>query len=314
MIHVQGLTKFYGDRLAISNLDFKINSGEIVGFLGPNGAGKSTTMKILTGFMPPTQGSVTIGGLDIEDEPLAVKKKIGYLPEIPPVYTEMTVQEYLEYSARLHQVPETQMKESVQTALKKLFIEDVKNRLIGNLSKGYRQRVGFAQAILHKPEVLILDEPTVGLDPKQIIEIRELMRSFAGNSTVILSSHILSEITATCDRVIVISQGKIVAQDTIQALTERSAGGKSIRVKIHKPSSSGLEKLKSIAGVSDVTQTQPDQLFIRLKPGVTTEEASQISEKITGLVVAEGMGLLEIVQEGASLEAAYLALTQSGQS
>lgn len=315
MIQVTGLTKFYGDRLAVSNLNFEINAGEIVGFLGPNGAGKSTTMKIITGFMPPSSGTVKIHGMDLDDQPVEVKKILGYLPEIPPVYTEMTVKEYVTYGARLHQVEESKIGLAVEKALKRLSIMDVQNRLIGNLSKGYRQRVGFAQAIVHEPKVLILDEPTVGLDPAQIIEIRDLMKSLSGHTTVILSSHILSEITATCQRVLVISQGQIVAQDTIQSLAARASGGRSIRVKVLKPSQSGIEKMKTLSGVDVVTQMgSPELLNVRLKPGVTQEEATGIAEKLTTLVVSEGMGLLELGHESGSLEAAYLALTQPGQS
>ncbi|MGE4232330.1 MAG: ABC transporter ATP-binding protein [Bacteriovoracia bacterium] len=218
MIEVNALTKFYGERKAIDALTFSVSKGEILGFLGPNGAGKTTTMKILTCFMPASEGTARVAGFDVFDEPLEVKKRVGYLPETPPVYKEMIVGDYLNYKASLHGIRGGAAKKAVDLSLEKCGLTSVKSRLIGNLSKGYRQRVGLAQAIVHNPDVLILDEPTVGLDPKQIIEIRELIKSFSGEHTVVLSTHILPEVEATCNRILVINEGRIVAIDSLQNL------------------------------------------------------------------------------------------------
>jgi ABC-2 type transport system ATP-binding protein len=223
MIEVTGLSKSYGTKNAIDNLSFKVGKGEVLGFLGPNGAGKSTTMKILTGFMPATDGTARVAGFDVFENPIEVKRRVGYLPETPPVYREMIVADYLTYAARLHGVSKVDLKKSVDTALAKCGLTQVSHRLIGNLSKGYKQRVGIAQAIVHNPDVLILDEPTVGLDPIQIIEIRELIKSFSGDHTVILSTHIMQEVQATCSSVLIINNGKILAHDAIGAVTAGSS-------------------------------------------------------------------------------------------
>jgi ABC-2 type transport system ATP-binding protein len=235
MIEVSHLTKAYGPRTAVNDLSFEVKKGEIVGFLGPNGAGKSTTMKILTGFMPATSGQARIAGFDVFENPIDVKRNVGFLPETPPVYPEMTVQDYLEFATELHGVARGKVKAAVSNALEKTSLGSVRGRLIGNLSKGYRQRVGLAQALAHNPQVLILDEATVGLDPKQIIEIRELIKSLGGDHTVILSSHILPEVTATCERIIVINRGKIVAEDTIQGLTARLKKGLIYSMTVKNP-------------------------------------------------------------------------------
>ena len=232
MIEVSGLTKIYGQRMAIENLNFKVNKGEIVGFLGPNGAGKSTTMKIITGFIPASFGTAKVAGLDVFQDAIEVKKNIGYLPENPPLYFDMVVEDYLKYVAKLHFISGTKIKSAIDTALEKTGLTHVRWRVIGNLSKGYRQRVGLAQALVHDPKVLILDEPTVGLDPIQIIEIRELVKSLGGAHTVILSSHILPEVTATCERIIVINKGLIVAQDNIETLTSRMKHGLVFQMKV----------------------------------------------------------------------------------
>ena len=216
MIEVSGLTKKYGSRYAIEDVSFSINAGEVVGLLGPNGAGKSTTMKILTGYMSPTSGTAKICGYDVFSDPLEVKKRIGYLPENPPLYLDMTVQDYLVYAAQLKSVPSKLCISYVQEALQKTQLTEVKNRIIKNLSKGYKQRVGVAQAIVSKPEVLVLDEPTVGLDPKQVTEIRDLINSLKHQHTIIVSTHILSEVEATCSKIVIIHQGKIVAQELIE--------------------------------------------------------------------------------------------------
>jgi ABC-2 type transport system ATP-binding protein len=224
MIEVSGLTKRYRDLTAIDSLSFQVGKGEIVGFLGPNGAGKSTTMRILTGFQPATSGTARIAGFDVFEQPLEVKKRVGYLPEIPPVYPDMSVKAYLRFVAELKGVPGKQRSGEVDRVARAVRIVDVMDRLIANVSKGYRQRVGFAQALLGAPEVLILDEPTVGLDPSQILEVRELIRNLAGQHTVVLSTHILQEVTATCEKVLIIARGKIVADERLADLQARHPG------------------------------------------------------------------------------------------
>lgn len=228
MITVEHLTKKFGDFTAIDDISFELKKGEILGFLGPNGAGKSTTMKILTGYFPASSGKATIAGFDIFKEPLKAKARIGYLPENPPLYLDMTVSSYLEFVAKLRGLPSKVRKENIAWALSKCNLTDVADRIIQNLSKGYKQRVGLAQAIVHKPDILILDEPTIGLDPKQIIEIRDLIKSLKGNHSVILSTHILPEVKAICDRVLIVNRGRVILQDTIERLEE---AGKSLEEK-----------------------------------------------------------------------------------
>jgi ABC-2 type transport system ATP-binding protein len=303
MIQVSHLSKLYGPRAAVRDLSFEVQKGEIVGFLGPNGAGKSTTMKIITGFMPATDGKVTVAGFDVFENPIAVKKNVGFLPETPPVYPEMPVQEYLEFAAHLHQVPKGSVQKAVDMALEKTGLGDVRKRLIGNLSKGYRQRVGLAQTLVHNPQVLILDEPTVGLDPKQIIEIRELIKSLGGDHTVILSSHILPEVTATCQRIIVINQGQIVAEDTIERLTTRIKKGLIYSLIVKNPSTEGVEALRKIEGISGVTATG-SKLVVEIKAG-----SSEVRDKVVETAVNKHMGVLEFSAEKVSLEEIFLQLT-----
>jgi ABC-2 type transport system ATP-binding protein len=303
MIHVSHLTKSYGPRTAVNDLSFDVQKGEIVGFLGPNGAGKSTTMKILTGFMPATSGTATVAGYDVFDQPIEVKRNIGFLPETPPVYPEMTVEDYLAFSARIHGVLSREVKAAVDGALQKTSLGDVRHRLIGNLSKGFRQRVGLAQALVHNPQVLILDEPTVGLDPKQIIEIRELIKSLAGDHTVILSSHILPEVTATCQRIIVINKGQIVAEDTIERLTTRLNKGLIYSMTVKTSAPKGLTALQQAPGVKSVTATGP-KLVIEIKP-----DSGEVRDRIVEIAVREGMGVLEFSAERVSLEEIFLQLT-----
>jgi ABC-2 type transport system ATP-binding protein len=219
MIEVESLTKRYGDFTAIKNVSFRVNKGEIVGFLGPNGAGKTTTMRIITGFLPATEGNVSVSGHDVFKDGMKAKKKIGYLPEHPPLYTDMGVEEYLRFVAKIKGVQRSQRANAIGRVIEKCGLRDVRNVIINKLSKGYKQRVGLAQAMVHDPEVLILDEPTIGLDPKQIIEIRQLIRSLAGDHTIILSTHILPEVTMVCQRVLIIDQGRIVADDSLEKLT-----------------------------------------------------------------------------------------------
>ncbi|MBN23171.1 MAG: MFS transporter [Bdellovibrionaceae bacterium] len=301
MIEVQNLTKMYGPHTAIQNLNFNVEAGEVVGFLGPNGAGKSTTMKIITGFIPSSSGTVRVAGHDIFKNPIEVKRNLGYLPETPPVYMEMKVQDYIKFSAQIHELPHSKIKNSVDLALEKTGLTHVKNRVCGNLSKGYRQRVGLAAALVHDPKVLILDEPTVGLDPKQIIDIRSLIKGLAGEHTVILSSHILPEITATCQRVIIINQGQIVAQDSLERLDTRLKQGTTYLLTVRNLS--GYESLSSIPGVSSV-QVEGETIQIHTEP-----KAGDIRDQIAEHAVKAGLGLLEFSSEKLSLEDIFLQLT-----
>ncbi|MBI4925450.1 MAG: ATP-binding cassette domain-containing protein [Bdellovibrio sp.] len=303
MIQVSHLTKMYGSRPAIDDLSFEIQKGEIVGFLGPNGAGKTTTMKILTCFMPATSGTAVLEGFDVFENPIEVKRKIGYLPEIPPVYSEMRVKDYIEYAALLHEVPKSKLKQAVNSAIEKVSIGDVQNRLIGNLSKGYRQRVGLAQALVHNPEILILDEPTIGLDPKQIIEIRELIKTLGGTHTIILSSHILPEVTATCQRIIVINKGRIVGEDTLEGLSARMKKGLLYSMIVKNPSQDGLAALKQLPGIKTVSHTG-SKIVIELQHGT-----QDMRDKIVETAVKKGMGVLEFSSEKISLEEVFLQLT-----
>jgi ABC-2 type transport system ATP-binding protein len=303
MIQVTGLTKQYGPRKAIDNLSFEVKKGEIIGFLGPNGAGKSTTMKIITGFTPATEGTVTVNGHDVFDDPIEVKRSIGYLPENPPIYMEMTVEDYLEFAAKLNQVPKSSLQSSIDWAIEKTNLGSVRRRIIGNLSKGFKQRVGIAQAIVHRPPVLILDEPTVGLDPKQIIEIRELIKGLAGEHTIILSSHILPEVTATCGRILVINQGKIVAEDSIDGLTMRLKKGLLLQMTVKNPTADGIQSIRSIPGVSDVSAIGP-KLVIALTP-----DQGELRDQIASVAANKGMGILEFGAERVSLEEIFLQLT-----
>jgi ABC-2 type transport system ATP-binding protein len=260
-------------------------------------------MKMLTCFMPATSGKATIAGFDVFDHPTDVKRNVGYLPETPPVYLEMQVEGYLEFAARVHQVPSAQVKRAVDNVLEKTTLGNVRKRLIGNLSKGYRQRVGLAQALIHNPAVLILDEPTVGLDPKQIIEIRELIKGLAGDHTVILSSHILPEVTATCERIIVINQGQIVAEDTIEHLTTRLKKGLIFSLVVKNPNASGIEAIKKVGGVSSVAAVGP-KLVVEIAPGTP-----ELRDQIVETAVREKMGVLEFSAERVSLEEIFLQLT-----
>lgn len=304
MIEVRDLTKDYGPRRAINQLNFTINKGEVVGFLGPNGAGKSTTMKIITGFMAPSSGSAKIAGFDVFESPLEVKKRIGYLPETPPVYTDMYVRDYLTYVAELKQVPREKIQKQVDHALEKTNLGSVQKRLIQNLSKGYRQRVGIAQALVSNPEVLILDEPTVGLDPKQVAEIRELIKELRGHHTVILSTHILSEVQATCERVIIINQGQIVAQDRIENLASQERGQGRLTIRLRKEVEDFKKVLGGIEGVLAVATGKS-----RRDWEVNFRGDDSVVDAISARVVNEGLGLLELSPHKVDLEDVFLKLT-----
>src|SRR5579872_2596099 len=257
MIKVEGLTKRYPRTLAVDNISFEVEKGQIVGFLGPNGAGKTTTMRVLTCFLPPSSGKVTIAGFDVLENPMEVKKRIGYLPETPPVYPEMEVIEYLKFAGQLKGISSSAINGRVNEVVERCALGDVRLKLIGKLSKGYRQRVGLAQAIIHNPDVLILDEPTSGLDPKQIIEIRELLKHLSGDHTIILSTHILTEVEQSCERAIIISQGKLVAIDSVANLTNRMHGVESVAVEVESagghPNPGEVQgRLEQVSGVSRV--------------------------------------------------------------
>jgi ABC-2 type transport system ATP-binding protein len=303
VIIVENLTKKYGDHTAIDRLSFHIRKGEVVGFLGPNGAGKSTTMKIITGFMAPSEGLARIGGFDVFENPIEVKKRIGYLPETPPVYTDMLVRDYLTFVAELKGVDASKLKVSVDRAIEKTNLRSVEKRLIQNLSKGFRQRVGIAQALVSNPEVLILDEPTVGLDPKQVAEIRDLIRELRGEHTIILSTHILPEVQATCERIIIINRGKIVAQDTLDNLSNLKSGSRKVHLKVRKANADLTSQLKALPGVLAV------QLMGTQDWQIDTSENEEVIERIASEVIGKGAGLLEISSARADLEEIFLKLT-----
>lgn len=305
MIEVSHLVKRYGAHEAVSDLSFTIEKGRIYGFLGPNGAGKSTTMNIITGCLAATSGEVKIGGFDIFEQPQQAKKLIGYLPEIPPLYTDMTPAEYLDCVARLKKVPASQRKQEIARAAEKTGVTPVLGRLIRNLSKGYRQRVGIAQAILGNPEVVILDEPTVGLDPAQIIEIRDLIRELGRDHTVILSSHILTEVNQVCDHVMIIAHGKMVASDTPENLRARFAGGDVLRLTLTRP---GAETwLSEIPGVAAVHALVSDE---GARYELSVENGADVREAVFRRCVANDAPILEMARERGSLEDVFIELTQ----
>src|SRR5438045_1468646 len=256
MIEVEGLTKRYGERTAINGLTFQANKGEVVGFLGPNGAGKTTTMRILTGYMPPSEGRATVAGYDVFDHPIEAKRRTVYLPETPPLYPDMTVREYLDFVGKIKGVSPRDRKQRVLAVMERTHIADMAERHCGNLSKGHRQRVGLAQALIHNPEVLILDEPTAGLDPKQIIETRDLIRGLAGDHTIVLSTHILPEVAQTCQRVVIINRGRVVAVDTPDALTARLKGAETMYVQVDAGSDEAGPALAQIPGVTRVSAAE----------------------------------------------------------
>jgi ABC-2 type transport system ATP-binding protein len=316
MIKVEGLTKRYARTVAVDNISFEVEKGQIVGFLGPNGAGKTTTMRILTCFLPPSEGKASVAGFDVQEHPMEVKRRIGYLPETPPVYPEMDVSEYLDFVGRLKGVSSADIKRRVDDSVDKCALGDVRNKLIGKLSKGYRQRVGLAQAIIHNPDVLILDEPTSGLDPQQIIEIRHLLASLAGEHTIILSTHILPEVEQSCERVIIISRGRVVAMDTVANLTNRMRGSEAIAVEIeaaadHPTVSEAQQRLEQVSGVSRVVAKEPKDG--RLRYEVESLQGRQIRADLARTIVNAGWNLNELAGVGSSLEDIFLQLTASDQ-
>jgi ABC-2 type transport system ATP-binding protein len=311
MIRVEGLTKRYPRTVAVDNISFSVNKGEIVGFLGPNGAGKTTTMRVLTCFMPPSQGMVEVAGYDVVRQPMEVKKRIGYLPETPPLYPEMEVGEYLNFVGQLKGLSTDQLKGRVEEVARRCHVDDVMKKLISKLSKGYRQRVGLAQAILHNPEVLILDEPTSGLDPKQILETRDLIRELAGEHTIILSTHILPEVEQTCEKVVIINKGRLVATDSVANLTSRLRGSEAVEVEVS--GAGGAEevrrKIEETAGVSKVTEKPARDGKLRFE--VEGLPGAQIRPELARGVVGAGWNLHELHSLSLSLEEIFLQLTAS---
>lgn len=301
MIQAEGLVKRYRTRTAIEDISFQVEQGEILGFLGPNGAGKTTTMRILTGYIPPSAGTASIAGHDVVYASLAARRNVGYLPENVPLYSEMSVASYLDYMARLRRVG--QRREALQRAMDLVRITDRADDRIGKLSKGYRQRVGLAQALLHDPPVLILDEPTVGLDPRQIIEVRELIRSLAGERTVILSTHILPEVSQLCGRVIILSEGRIAAIDTPQGLTARLQGADRIYLQVEEPAPDIAVQLGKVEGVLAV-QEQSNGIF-----DIQCSRDRDLRTTVASLVVQRGWGLLELRSVRMSMEEIFLKLT-----
>ncbi len=308
MIEVKNLTKRYGDHLAVDNSTFTVNDGEIVGFLGPNGAGKTTTMNMLTGYLSSTEGEIMIDGIDILEDPVHAKMKIGYLPEVPPLYPEMTVNEYLQFACALKKVPAKDRKEHVEKLLKECRIKDMQNRLITNLSKGYKQRVGLAAALAGDPDVLILDEPTAGLDPKQITEFRDLIRSLSKNHTIIISSHIMQEIQAVCDKVIIINHGRIIAIDTPEALSQRIMRNNKLELRIKGPRAEIISGLKEIPGITSVDITRiREEGSIDIQ--VETEDEADVREQVFELCSSNNFPILQMNISEMTLEDIFLQIT-----
>ena len=310
MIEVNNLVKRYGDHTAVDHLSFKIEKGKIYGFLGPNGAGKSTTMNMITGYIASTEGTVTIDGHDILDEPEQAKKCIGYLPEMPPLYFDMTVLEYMNFVADLKKIPKDKKKSMIAEVMEMVKITDMKNRLIKNLSKGYRQRVGLAQAILGYPEVIILDEPTVGLDPKQIIEIRELIKKLSEEHTIILSSHILSEVSAVCDYIMIINHGKLVASDTTENLMNHSLGSNTLELTVKGEKQDVKNLLRGVEEIQKI-EWKAEENEKTVSMVITTEEKTDIREKLFYMMADAKMPILNMQFTKVSLEDIFLELTQN---
>jgi len=313
VIQVTNLCKSYGPKVAISDVTFDVKDGEILGFLGPNGAGKTTTMRILCGYMPPTSGTAIVDGHDVFTDSLQARRKIGYLPESVPLYPEMSVEDYLHFMAQIRGVPGSRRKERVDRVIKQCHVDDVRTKLIGRLSRGYRQRVGIAQALVHDPPVLVLDEPTVGLDPKQITDTRQLIKSLGGSHTILLSTHILPEVSMICNRVVIISDGHVVAEDTPDNLTRRLRGAERISLEVRGPAEEVRRRLQGLPHVVRV-QAQPSSGGSRFQ--VECAAGRDVREDVARAVVQAGWGLLELRAATMSLEEVFLKLitTEPGQA
>lgn len=308
IIEVNNLTKYYGDFPAIENISFTVNKGEILGFLGPNAAGKTTTMRVLTGFMPPTAGSAKIAGFDVVDQSLEARKRIGYLPETVPLYTEMSVRDYLDFMGQIRGMNKRWRRRRVNEVVEVCRLEEYGSSLIGKLSKGFRQRVGIAQAILHEPEVLIMDEPTIGIDPIQVVETRNLIKGFGGEHTVILSTHILPEVSMVCERVIIIHEGQVVAIDRPENLSERLRGTERIEVDIRGPVADVMSALRDIPGVQEVTRISKEDLG---SYSIESASGADLREQISNLVFQRNWALLRLQPIQMSLEEIFLRLTST---
>ena len=311
MIEVENLTKYYGDFPAVEDISFTVNKGEVLGFLGPNAAGKTTTMRVLTGFMPPTSGSARIAGFDVVDQSLEARRHIGYLPETVPLYTEMNVVDYLDFMGKIRGMDKQWRRRRIGEVIDICRLGDYRSSLIGKLSKGFRQRVGIAQAVLHEPEVLILDEPTIGIDPIQVVETRNLIKGFGGDHTVILSTHILPEVSMVCQRVIIIHEGQVVAIDRPENLSERLRGTERLEVDIRGPSAQVMSALRNIPGVQDVARIDRDGVGIY---NIETTSGADLREEISNLVLQQGWGLLRLQPIQMSLEEIFLRLTEPDQA
>ncbi len=309
MIEVEGVTKNYGSLRAVGDVSFSIGKNEALGLLGPNAAGKTTLMRIMTGYLPATSGSVRLEGLTIADNPVPFKRRMGYLPENPPLYPEMTVRDYLHFAAEIKGVAGRDRRARVDDAVEKTGLGDVANRLIGNISKGYKQRTGLAQALVHNPDVLILDEPTVGLDPKQIIDIRNLIRELAKEHTILLSSHILPEVSATCDRIVILNEGHVVAVDTQEELKRRVQGGDRLTVEVAGAAPEQIHKaLAEVGNVESVTDVETRGTS--LKASMAYRRGADIRGDVFRKIVANNWTLLELSREAMSLEDVFLRLTR----
>ena len=306
MIELKDVTKKFGNKTAVDGISFKIEKGDIVGFLGPNAAGKTTTMRIITGFFPPTSGQVKIAGYDISKDSIAVKEKIGYMPENVPLYKELTVYSYLKFIAEIKGIPKDKIESRIEKAMKEVGISQVKNTIIGKLSKGFKQRVGLAQAIINDPEILILDEPTVGLDPVQIKEIRSLIKNMKGERTIILSTHILPEVSMTCDKVIIINEGKIIAQEDVKNLTNVSQKGTQIYVEVEAPKSQFISEIKKLKAVENIEEKEKISEGI-YSYNLTVSEQKDIKD-IVNKIVKNDWGLLELRRQQVTLEDVFLKL------
>ncbi len=313
MIEVEHLTKSYGQARAVNDISFQVEKGEILGFLGPNGAGKTTTMRVLTGYLPATSGTARIAGYDVFEQSMEVRKRIGYLPETPPLYTDMSVGDYLAFVARIKGVPSGDINRRMEEAMRMANITDKRYELIKRLSRGYKQRVGIAQAIVHNPDVVILDEPTVGLDPNQIKEVRHLIKGLAGEHTIILSTHILPEVEMTCDRVVIINKGRIVAVDTTENLTTQIKGGERVQVKIRGPQEKIRNTLEKIDAVKHVDLSPSDDSDV-VGAMIESEQGTDLRPQIAARIVSSGLDLLELRAVKLSLEDIFMQLTTEEKS
>jgi ABC-2 type transport system ATP-binding protein len=308
VIEVQHLTKRYGPTTAVDDVSFRVEKGEVLGFLGPNGAGKTTTMRVLTGYMPPTEGKAIVAGFDVFDQPIEAKRRTGYLPETPPLYPEMTVRDYLTFVAKIKGLAKKSRVARVNEVMERTRVADMANRHCGKLSKGYRQRVGLAQSLLHNPEVLILDEPTAGLDPKQIIDTRRLIKELGGDHTIILSTHILPEVSQTCQRVVIINKGRVVAVDTPDNLTSRLRGSETMFVQVDAPPTDDVKRaLEIVPGVTEVSLAESRGTTSSFE--INSEAGRDVRRQLAAVIVTNGWGLLELRPLRMSLEEIFLHLT-----